>query len=321
MPLQNHWTELLKPTAKGGLGVSVARDLFTPPKYTISLFDRPREMTRLDSNIFFKGFTGLFGSSGSGKSHAAGLLMEALLEVGAPVFIADISGEHTGVVTIFETQFVRVDLHNTIDINIYAQEIAKQSVEERKSVYADLSDISRTKYLEFLDVFLWESFNLKTKIPVESRVPHLYFLEEAHNYVPQWTPSYDQKNVHAARVREIILKIALEGRKYGVRMVLLSQRPALLDTNTISQTTVRILLRVADPNDVKAYLAVLPGFSFRTLAAALHKFIAGDAYFVMPGVRCKVHLKKKKRSPDLAPTPDAAKLAGYEEGKGLVKNS
>lgn len=76
-------------------------------------------------------------------------------------------------------------------------------------------------------------------------IPLLIVLEEAHNYLYS-----DSKSISAKTVQ----KIAKEGRKYGVGLCLVSQRPSELDSTILSQCGTIISLRMnnfSDRNFVK----------------------------------------------------------------------
>ncbi len=70
--------------------------------------------------------------------------------------------------------------------------------------------------------------------------PLLIILEEAHNYL-----SADSKTISAKTVQ----KIAKEGRKYGVGLCLVSQRPSELDETILSQCGTIISLRMNNFTD------------------------------------------------------------------------
>ena len=74
--------------------------------------------------------------------------------------------------------------------------------------------------------------------------PALLILEEAHNFVPG-------KPITEAETRSIAVtkQIAQEGRKFGVGLVLISQRPSRLDETTLSQCNSYIILRMVNPAD------------------------------------------------------------------------
>ncbi len=78
----------------------------------------------------------------------------------------------------------------------------------------------------------------RNKIP-----PMMLVVEEAHNYVPQQGMAASSK---------ILRTIASEGRKFGLGLCIISQRPAKIDKNVLSQCNTQIILRVTNPNDLRA---------------------------------------------------------------------
>jgi DNA helicase HerA-like ATPase len=73
--------------------------------------------------------------------------------------------------------------------------------------------------------------------------PVLLVCEEAHRYVPE-----DERVGFAATTREIT-RIAKEGRKYGVSLALVSQRPSELSAAALSQCGTILSLRLANDLD------------------------------------------------------------------------
>lgn len=77
-------------------------------------------------------------------------------------------------------------------------------------------------------------------------------VEEAHNFCPQ---------SGNAKSSSILRTIASEGRKFGLGMAVVSQRPAIVDKNILSQCGVQIILKVTNPNDLKAIIGSFEGLS------------------------------------------------------------
>ncbi len=73
--------------------------------------------------------------------------------------------------------------------------------------------------------------------------PCFLVIEEAHNFVPQSEAKISSK---------IIKNVASEGRKFGLGLCVISQRPARIDKNVLSQCNTQIILRMMNPNDLKA---------------------------------------------------------------------
>jgi len=58
-----------------------------------------------------------------------------------------------------------------------------------------------------------------------------------------------------------IRTIAGEGRKFGLGLCCISQRPAKIDKNVISQCSTQILLKITNPNDLRSVIASSEGVS------------------------------------------------------------
>ncbi len=87
-----------------------------------------------------------------------------------------------------------------------------------------------------------EMFEMRKRGELE---PFIMILEEAHNYVPE-------KGMGKAVCSDILRKVASEGRKFGLGLGVISQRPANVAKNILSQCNTQIILRVTNPNDLKA---------------------------------------------------------------------
>jgi len=78
----------------------------------------------------------------------------------------------------------------------------------------------------------------RDKIP-----PLIMFAEEAHNFCPQRGK---------VRCSDTFRTLASEGRKFGLGLGIITQRPAKVDKNVLSQCNTQIILKVTNPNDLKA---------------------------------------------------------------------
>ncbi|MDN5327429.1 MAG: hypothetical protein PWP03_67 [Candidatus Woesearchaeota archaeon] len=75
--------------------------------------------------------------------------------------------------------------------------------------------------------------------------PFFCIIEEAHNFCPE-------RSFGEAKSSQIIRTIASEGRKFGLGLAIVSQRPARVDKNVLSQCSTQIILKTTNPNDLKA---------------------------------------------------------------------
>jgi DNA helicase HerA-like ATPase len=80
----------------------------------------------------------------------------------------------------------------------------------------------------------------------------LVVIEEAHRYCPE-------RGQGKSIASNIIKNIASEGRKFGIGLAILTQRPARIDKNVISQCNTHIILKTTNPNDLKAITSSVEG--------------------------------------------------------------
>lgn len=83
-------------------------------------------------------------------------------------------------------------------------------------------------------------------------IPILLVCEEAHRYIPV----DDSKGF--ASTRKAISRIAKEGRKYGVSLAIISQRPSELDPSTLSQCGTIFSMRLSNELDQAFVRAAVP---------------------------------------------------------------
>ena len=82
------------------------------------------------------------------------------------------------------------------------------------------------------------------RVSSELKWPALLLLEEAHYFAPaRVTTPAEQRAVNTTR------QIAQEGRKFGVGLTLISQRPSRLDETTLSMCNSQIIMRMINPAD------------------------------------------------------------------------
>ena len=87
-----------------------------------------------------------------------------------------------------------------------------------------------------------EEFLMEEELDYWPRI--VAFLEEAHRLAPS-----EQNEAELSYSLTTVRKIATEGRKLGFGLCLISQRPARLDSTTLSQASTLIALRVRNPAD------------------------------------------------------------------------
>ncbi len=87
----------------------------------------------------------------------------------------------------------------------------------------------------------------------EAQRPLLLVCEEAHRYVPK-----DEHSESGQAVRRILERIAKEGRKYGVSLGLITQRPSDLAEGVLSQCGTIVSMRLNNDRDQACVRAAMP---------------------------------------------------------------
>jgi len=123
------------------------------------------------------------------------------------------------------------------------------------------------------------------------KLPIVMVLEEAQNYIPE-----KDKGDRVSISKKMFERIAREGRKYGISLLVSSQRPSELSKTVLSQCNSFIIHRLQDPEDQK-YVRQLVSAANEDILQQLpilpqqHAIIMGDA------VRTPVQVKINNADP------------------------
>jgi DNA helicase HerA-like ATPase len=127
-------------------------------------------------------------------------------------------------------------------------------------------------------------------LPVGGRQqPLLVVLEEAHLFLPEGGNS----SAHAT-----IGRIAKEGRKYGVGLMFVSQRPSDLDSSALSQCGTVISLRLTNTADRAKVAAAFPD-DLGGLVALLPALRTGEGLFVGEAIEIpsRIRVRRARNKP------------------------
>jgi hypothetical protein len=137
-----------------------------------------------------------------------------------------------------------------------------------------------------------------------SRTPTLIVIDEAHNLCPTEPASPMQ-----ALIVERLVQIAAEGRKYGLWLLLSSQRPSKVHPQALSQCDNLVLMRMNSPGDLDE-LAGMYGFAPPAMLRTSPFFRQGEAlvagaFVPRPAlVRMGARLTREGGSDVAVPVPD-----------------
>jgi len=167
-------------------------------------------------------------------------------------------------------------MQNWISGNDDVTEIFRQFISNEAAVHIiDLSGIPNEVAGIVSSVIARTLFNFKVWETAAEREgnPILLVCEEAHRYVP----NHGEAQYHAAQ--EAIKRIAKEGRKYGLSLMLVSQRPSELESTVLSQANSWLVLRLTNETDREYVKGILPD-SLTGLTKSLSGLRKREAIFV-----------------------------------------
>lgn len=129
----------------------------------------------------------------------------------------------------------------------------------------------------------------------QTRHPLAFVCDEAHIYM-----SNDMSSMRLAEKKslEIFEKISKEGRKYGIALLIVSQRPAELNTTIISQCNNIISLKITNDRDKRAVASMLTD-SLVGLVDSLPNLDVGECVVVGDAIKLpvKILLDKPNEEP------------------------
>jgi len=144
------------------------------------------------------------------------------------------------------------------------------------------------------------AFSIQQWTPSEARHPVALFCDEAHLYIPERSGS-DNSGVVSVQIFE---RIAKEGRKYGLGLVVISQRPSEVNRTVMSQCNNLIAMRLTNGDDQTVIRRLLPDSlgSFGDLLPILdtgEALVVGDATLLPTRIR----IAKPDNPPNSATVP------------------
>ncbi len=188
----------------------------------------------------------VLGRRGSGKTNTAVVMAEEMIEAQVPVVIIDPTGAWWGLrsssdgtgdglpVVIFGGEHADVPLDEKA-----GELIADAIVDGRFPAIIDLSGLSKNAMRRFMAVFAERLYR-------RNREPAHVFIDEADVLVPQ------RLSGEGLRVFGAVDDIVRRGRIRGLGVTVISQRPAVINWDILSQAEVLIALQLTSPLDVKA---------------------------------------------------------------------
>jgi hypothetical protein len=147
----------------------------------------------------------------------------------------------------------------------------------------------------------------------EGVAPLLFVCEEAHRYAPA------DKKIGFGPTRRALSRIAKEGRKYGVFLGLVTQRPAEIDPTIISQCSTLFVMRLSNERDQSLIRSAISD-----AAANLLSFIPSlgirEVFTFGSGVALPTRIRFKEIAASIRPNSEASGNTRSDGGNNISKN-
>ena len=179
-------------------------------------------------------------------------------------------------------EFVRLDQFVS---NLIVQDGKKYQI-----VNINLEDVDDSFAKSIVKIFTRLLFELSKKVQRGS-IPFNILLEEAHRYVQKDRDEF-------LFGYNIFDRVAKEGRKYGVIMSLISQRPVDLSETVISQCSNFIIFKMSHPRDIEYITKMIPNITEDTIEKQKSLQVGNCLVF---GSGFKIPLIAKLEFPNPAP--------------------
>ncbi|MFB6196389.1 MAG: helicase HerA domain-containing protein [Haloplanus sp.] len=230
------------------------------------------------------------GKSGSGKSNTASVLVENLLENNFPVLVVDTDGEYYGLKEEFELLHAGADDECDIQVSPeHAEKLASLALEGNVPIILDVSgylDDSEAK--ELLLSVARHLFAKEKKL----KKPFLMLVEEVHEYIPEGG-GLDETG-------KMLIKIGKRGRKHGLGIVGISQRPADVKKDFITQCDWLVWHRLTWNNDTNVVSRIIDAEH----ASAVEDLGDGEAFLMTDWSEAVRRVQfHRKRTFDAGATP------------------
>lgn len=253
------------------------------------------------------------GKTGSGKSNGAKVIVEALLDAGERVCIVDPTGSWYGLRLNADGKPSRYPvvifggLHADVPIGpSHGAMVAEVIATSSTPAVIDTRLMTVGERTAFFTAFA-ETLLRKNRGPL-----HLV-LDEAHVFAPQGRVQDPNsgKMLHAAN------NLVSLGRSIGLRIVMISQRPAKLHKDSLTQVETLVAMRVIAPQDRKAVEDWIGEWADKEqgkeIVASLPSLPTGDAWIWSP----EIGFLSREHFP-LATTYDSGKApTGQDAGPEL----
>ncbi|TAU84478.1 DUF87 domain-containing protein [Rhizobium leguminosarum] len=145
----------------------------------------------------------------------------------------------------------------------------------------------------------------------EGAIHMLVVCEEAHRYIPS------DPSLGFVPTRQAIARIAKEGRKYGVSLGIITQRPGELDQTILSQCSTLFAMRLANDRDQEIIRSAIPNSSIST-TSFISSIGNGEAIAFGEAISVPMRMRFSRVEENLLPKASSANSKQSEEDPDTV---
>jgi hypothetical protein len=252
--------------------------------------DNPGEPVSLPVVELLTGRGFVTGKSGSGKSNSASVIAEKLLDNGFGLLIVDVDGEYYGLKEEYEVLHAGADEECDIQVTAdHAEKLADLALEGNVPIILDVSSFLDENEAEAVLTDVARHLFAKEK---KQKQPFLLLVEEVHEYIPE--------RGSVGECGKMLIKIGKRGRKHGLGICGISQRPANVKKDFITQCDWLVWHRLTWDNDTSVVRRVLDG----EYAEAVEDLDAGEGFLMTDWSESVRRVQfRRKRTFDAGATP------------------
>ncbi|WZB64876.1 ATP-binding protein [Achromobacter xylosoxidans] len=163
-----------------------------------------------------------------------------------------------------------------------------------------------------------ESLQRYRKLNAGKTLPTVLVMEEAHTFIKRYYDDAENQN-SAAICCQVFEKIAREGRKFGLGLVLSSQRPSELSPTVLSQCNSYLLHRISNDRDQELVHKLVPD-NLRGLLRDLPSLPSRNAILLGWASELPVLVQMNSLPKDQRPKSDDPDFWAVWSGEGLEES-
>jgi uncharacterized protein len=215
--------------------------------------------------------TAIIGITGSGKSYLAFHLIESILVQNIKVIVLDLTREYC----LYLNKFIPTPLKKPSDVSEWYKSNSLLGIHQ----FANSSNYPKTTQEFALAAFnQLQDVDLHPGISVPTRLCIVF--EEAHSLIPEWNQVADRNDTNFVNTTS---RTILQGRKYGMGTLLITQRTANVTKTILNQCNTMFAMRSFDQTG----LDFLSNYMGNEYSQAISTLPSRDAIIVGKSSSCQ----------------------------------